>query len=1113
MASYHHLLQHKNPRHDSPAKVFAKLKSKVQREAVCAKKPPCNGREKHGADSDSSRRSTEESFRTTDGLADNQRFGFDRSEVQTLTLSPISTPQRTNGYLFSNGGETEHAFMSRNGHTPTKRAFMESTAVSHPFSLLHREPPHIRHPAGFPMCSRTPVKIQTIDYDCVGGVFEEESDAPPVSPSTMFSPVEKRLRKRKLEQHHEFNRVSSSRKEVHAGVKSHPQERRTSTALTLSEDSSHDQTCLEDVGDVGGCPADPSEVDQGTREPLFPPPRSTAEKRGFVIMEKFPLMSPAKTFAYMKQRESKRGHREVREVNSSTRDLFGEGIPFHQARALPLPSTQNTADVVDTASRSVPESVVPVNRSGEESADSRLYTSEDTLIPAAPPHRPVLLEDSLVLNSPQISIPKKRQAVFRRNNWPQSTKFPDESAIYLKNWFLRKNHNGLFVDGINRENNIPWNSNIIVDRVSNSVLKTVSGRLYILVGKMNLSVAFGFPSWLLKKFVNGFPANWKSLYEKFLSDSREETESTTKGKTIIAKTKYKASSIVSAKPQRQKSFKTPDSCPPASSAKVSRSGRVIKPPLEYWKGGRVILDAHMNVTIHECYDTSICIPEVTSTVSARKSQKPARVFLPCSEGHKQSESACDEEAPVPLRKVKAPLRKRNPAKVIHDEKPSNQPEPSVVAISSPEEWSGTTTRSRKRCPAMGRLLTVDNVPQKQKEPEKAPSQRSKKQTHDTIRSSARACKQTVTASPESPTVNDETLQSSDEDIFTKRKKQGKRVTRKSGTKAHDRSQPSQRSWSSQSSESSEESGKERRRRTTVTKHSNAAQTLTNPKRKKCTKISPPTKLLPKSTVSSRTQKANKGSAVTLQEQDEDKWTEEELMRLEEAVSFFPKHMSGYWAKVAKMVGTRSAEECHSQHTSQGTSQTPAKRAKKPRKEKVEAPKDPVTDHPLISARFGTLKRKQQVRQFLETMPRENVDDVFSSAYMQNKRFEIPSMCQSEDQDFSMSDVEHLTPMSKVYPEVKTPQCLHITPGMMGSPDRENDDKYVFQLQKRMKKNQFNVCKQARSSKGFTPSSVKQTMRRCGNTENDTFVVWEMFPGKNVALSESEEEDFYFSDSN
>lgn len=66
-----------------------------------------------------------------------------------------------------------------------------------------------------------------------------------------------------------------------------------------------------------------------------------------------------------------------------------------------------------------------------------------------------------------------------------------------------------------------------------------------------------------------------------------------------------------------------------------------------------------------------------------------------------------------------------------------------------------------------------------------------------------------------------------------------------------------------------------------------------------------------------------------------------------AVSYYPKHMAGYWAKVARIVGTRSAEECHSQHTSRGTSQTPANRARKPRKEKVEAPKDPGRESSLF----------------------------------------------------------------------------------------------------------------------------------------------------------------------
>lgn len=48
----------------------------------------------------------------------------------------------------------------------------------------------------------------------------------------------------------------------------------------------------------------------------------------------------------------------------------------------------------------------------------------------------------------------------------------------------------------------------------------------------------------------------------------------------------------------------------------------------------------------------------------------------------------------------------------------------------------------------------------------------------------------------------------------------------------------------------------------------------------------------------------------------------------------------------------------------------------------------ATDHPVITARAGTFKRKKQVRQFLEAMPKEDVEDIFSSAYMQNKRFEV-----------------------------------------------------------------------------------------------------------------------------
>ncbi|KAM6968615.1 mis18-binding protein 1 [Tautogolabrus adspersus] len=1027
MAYYNHILQHAKPRFESPAKVFAKMKSKVQREEICAKdgifretaNEPLYG-EKHEADFMSPRKRTESTWMTNE-LKENQRVGSYRNEAQVLTLSPIPTPQKPcdDSYLDISSKPMEE-MPTWLGCTPRKRPFMESTAVSHPLSLCNRttqshiEKPQTRHIDGFMVTSsRTPVKMHPEEKDYMRGVFVDAC-APLQfkSQGSMFSPIRKRLRKRKLE-HQDFNKVSKD-------VFSQPQQRKTSSPF--SEDDVHSNTYMEDFSDVKRFSADQTRLNWSTHEAMLPP-ISTAVKRCQRVVEKNAPMSPAKMFAYMKERENKAEQEKVIEVSSSTRDLFYAGNS-HRSRDT-HPSTAHDMGEIP-AFRDVSEIAGPVHQSREESADSQSDTDPSEHVPSpAEPSQPVLLEDPLVLNSPRISIPKKHSAVFKRNKWPQTAKFPC-SVIHLKKWYLRRNHKGLFVEGIHQEDNIPWISNIIVDRINNSVLKTVSGRVYILVGKMNLDADSGFPNWFLKNFFNGFPAIWKTLYEKFLSEKDQGKTRNSEGRGVKSKTKSEASSDkVSVKRHRPKPPKTPASCPPApsSSRQVSRSGRVIKAPLEYWKGGRVILDAHMNVTIHECYETSICIPEVSTRVSARASKKPARVFLPCAEGHDRFESTSNQEATVPLRKVKAQLRKCIKANLIPEEQPFYSPEPPGKTQSSTDEES-------------------------------------------------------------------------DDEVFLRR-------TKKVGRKVHNKSRQSNRFPSSPSSESSEESGKEIKSRTKGTKTNDVAQI--QPKQKKSTKIA--TKSLPKTT--SKKENRNKNSTQTQQDEDEAEWTEAELMKLREAVSYYPKSMTGYWAKVARTVGTRSVEECHRQLMCNVTSETPAKKPSRSGKQKVEAPKDP--DHPVISARVGTLRRKQQVRQFLKAMPKEDVEDVFTSEFMHQKQFEMPSMCPSEDNDCALSEQEPRTPGSTGFPEVKTPQCLDVRPGMIDSPNTSNDDKYTFQLQKRMRKYQYNVCKQAPSSKSFTPSA-KRTMRRCGNTENDTFVVWEMFPGNDAAQSDSgEEEDFYFSD--
>lgn len=297
MASYHNLLQPTKQQFESPAKVFAKLKSKVQREAMCGKEgvfpdPPCYIRDEHGADFNSPRKRADIWM---DGeLKENYRCGSYRDEVQAVTISPISSPQKTVGYRgsFSDTGrkhvdqmtsvtETGHSFISRHGHTLTKRAFLESTAVSSPISKVNREQilkeaTQIRGLDGFRV-NRTPVK-----NDCVRSVFEEEC-APQdklTSPATMYSPMRKRLRKRKLDQG--LSKVSVGTKEINAEVGSHSHQRKPSPVLR--DHDTHDDSSMENLCGVRGFTPGRSQMNQFTHELMLASPRSIAEKREMSLL-------------------------------------------------------------------------------------------------------------------------------------------------------------------------------------------------------------------------------------------------------------------------------------------------------------------------------------------------------------------------------------------------------------------------------------------------------------------------------------------------------------------------------------------------------------------------------------------------------------------------------------------------------------------------------------------------------------------------------------------------------------------------------------------------------------------------------------------------------------
>uniref|UniRef100_A0A8B9F6B6 Myb-like domain-containing protein n=1 Tax=Amazona collaria TaxID=241587 RepID=A0A8B9F6B6_9PSIT len=172
----------------------------------------------------------------------------------------------------------------------------------------------------------------------------------------------------------------------------------------------------------------------------------------------------------------------------------------------------------------------------------------------------------------------------------------------------------------------------------------------------------------------------------------------------------------------------------------------------------------------------------------------------------------------------------------------------------------------------------------------------------------------------------------------------------------------------------------------------------------------------------------------------DAWSEEELHKLCRATASFPKHRNGFWVEVAMVVGSRSAEECQQKYAEQQATGSKMHVRKATASGKSE---QKVT----ITAKVGTLKRKQQMRDFLEHLPKDNHDDVFTATPFQNRKLPTFQGSQDDDDDaFALTD-NPITPSSAVVPMAKTPQCEHISPGMLVPINRNDYDKYVFRMQK------------------------------------------------------------------
>ncbi|OXB56804.1 hypothetical protein ASZ78_014379 [Callipepla squamata] len=213
------------------------------------------------------------------------------------------------------------------------------------------------------------------------------------------------------------------------------------------------------------------------------------------------------------------------------------------------------------------------------------------------------------------------------------------------------------------------------------------------------------------------------------------------------------------------------------------------------------------------------------------------------------------------------------------------------------------------------------------------------------------------------------------------------------------------------------------------------------------------------------------------------------------------------------VGSRSAEDCHQKYTEE---QAKASRRPATKKTTSGGPEQKDKTEPVaITAKVGTFKRKQQMREFLDNLPKDDHDDVFTATPFQNRRVRVRKSGRTvyPYAFLTANSAERCVCWLQLHPTAALSRAHRDADfDLLADACRNDCDRHVFRMQKTKgcRSSWDKVKKQQAGTEHSTPASSR-TRHTTDRKVQQVPAVEQLFVAEAADSSdEEEEEDSYFS---